>query len=199
VLLMLAVTGFLALRSPITLLVVPTLAWRFLSDNSAYWGTAFQYSAVLMPIVFAGLVDALVRLRASRHPQNSAIQRTALIAGFVVTATLSPDFPLWALAQSATWHTDPRVAVARQLIAQIPDNVTVAAGNQLAPQLTDRDTVSLLLPQTPASHPAWVLIDTENPDNFPLKPGMQTQIISTLMKDGYHTVANRSGYLLLER
>src|SRR5581483_8121677 len=39
VLLMLAVTGFLALRSPLTLLAAPTLAWRFLSADASYWGT----------------------------------------------------------------------------------------------------------------------------------------------------------------
>src|SRR5207302_263370 len=55
VLTLLACTGFLASRSPITLLAVPTLAWRFMSTDKTYWGTGFQYSAVLMPIVFAGL------------------------------------------------------------------------------------------------------------------------------------------------
>jgi uncharacterized membrane protein len=199
VLLMLAITGFLALRSPITLLVVPTLAWRFVSTDTTYWGTSYQYSAVLMPIVFAGFVDALVRLRAVRHPWSVATARTALLTSLAFTAMLLPDYPLWALVQSATWHTSPRVAAARELIARIPDNVYVTAGNQLIPQLTDRDTVSLLIPQTPAARPAWVFLDTEDPDNFPLSGGQQAQIIAELRHEGYRTVGDEAGYLLLER
>ena len=199
VLLMLAITGFLALRSPITLLVVPTLAWRFIADDPTYWGTGDQYSAVLMPIVFAGCVDALIRLRKARHPYSIAISRTALLTSVAFTAMLAPDYPLWALAHSPAWHTAPRIAVARQIISRIPDNVTVAAGDQLIPQLTDRDTAILLDQQTPTTRPAWVFIDTEDPDNFPLSGGQQAQVISGLEKEGYRTIADEAGYLLLER
>ena len=199
VLLMLAITGFLALRSPITLLVVPTLAWRFISTDPAYWGTSDQYSAVLMPIVFAGLVDALIRLRAVRHPLSVAIARTALLTSLAFTAMLLPDYPLAALTHSSTWQTAPRIAVARGLIARIPADATVAAGNQLVPQLTDHDTVTLLDQQTPAARPDWVLIDTEDPGNFPLSGGQQAQIIDQLRKDGYRTVGDEAGYLLMER
>jgi hypothetical protein len=43
------------------------------------------------------------------------------------------------------------------------------------------------------------MIDTENPDDFPLTPGQQTQIIGQLRQEGYQTAADRAGYLLLER
>ena len=199
VLLMLAVAGFIGLRSPITLLVAPTLVWRFVSDNQQYWGTAAQYSAVLMPIVFAGFVDALARLRAADHPESARTARTALIASLVATTVLMPDYPLWTLAHAATWRTPARIAAARQVMAEIPDNVTVATGDQLVPQLTDRDTVYLLIPETPAAPPEYVLFDTENPDNFPLKPGEQAQLIKTFRQDGYRTLADLDGYLLLKR
>jgi uncharacterized membrane protein len=198
VVLMLAVTGFAALRSPITLLVVPTLGWRFLSADQAYWGTAFQYSAVLMPIVFAGFIDALVRLRAQGESRYTPMSRTFVFTSLAVTLALFPDTSLWSLAEASTWHTDPRVAVARRDIAEIPPNATVAAGNQLIPQLTDRDTVLLLDMQTPGSDPAWVLMDTENPDNFPLNNGQQTQLIAEFRADGYQTVSDEAGYLLLK-
>ncbi|MBR7837292.1 DUF2079 domain-containing protein [Actinospica durhamensis] len=199
VLLLLAVAGFIGLRSPLTLLAVPTLAWRFLSDNQSYWGTAAQYSAVLMPIVFAGFVDALARLRAAGHPESAKTARTALIASLVATAVLVPDYPLWNLVHTSTWRTSARIAAARQVMAEIPDGVTIATGDQLVPQLTDRDTVYLLIPETPAAPPEYVLFDTENPDNFPLRPGEQAQLIKTFRKDGYRTLADRDGYLLLEQ
>ncbi|MFI9363265.1 DUF2079 domain-containing protein [Kitasatospora sp. NPDC053057] len=56
-----ATGGFLGLRSPLILLCLPTLAWRLLSTNPHYWGVSYHYSAVLMPIVLAALVDAIRR------------------------------------------------------------------------------------------------------------------------------------------
>ena len=60
---LLAPTAFMAWRSPLILLAVPTLAWRFLADDMVYWGTMFQYSAVLMPIVTAAFIEVLIRRR----------------------------------------------------------------------------------------------------------------------------------------
>jgi hypothetical protein len=45
--------------TPLLLAAVPTSAWRFWSTNPFYWGTGFQYSAVLMPITFVAFLDAL--------------------------------------------------------------------------------------------------------------------------------------------
>ena len=64
--LILLVTAFLAVRSPILLAAVPGLALRFLATDSAYWGTAWHYNATIMPIVFVAAIDGLARLRAAR-------------------------------------------------------------------------------------------------------------------------------------
>ena len=65
-LLLLVVTAFLAPRSPLLIVVLPTLAWRFVSTNQSFWGQSFHYDLVLMPIVFAALVDGVVRARRGR-------------------------------------------------------------------------------------------------------------------------------------
>jgi uncharacterized membrane protein len=60
-------TAFLALRSPLALVAVPTLLWALsLERPGLLWGTADHYSAVLMPIVFAAFVEALTRVRSVR-------------------------------------------------------------------------------------------------------------------------------------
>ncbi|MEK8171206.1 DUF2079 domain-containing protein [Streptomyces sp. M19] len=56
---LLPTSGLLALRSPLLLVAVPTLGWRFVSHDDHYWGVDWHYSAVLMPVVFLALVDAL--------------------------------------------------------------------------------------------------------------------------------------------
>ncbi len=58
-------TGLLALRSPVVLLVLPTLAWRFAGSVPFYWGHEYHYSAILMPILFFALVDGVRSARAS--------------------------------------------------------------------------------------------------------------------------------------
>ncbi|GAA3059844.1 hypothetical protein GCM10020000_48450 [Streptomyces olivoverticillatus] len=61
-------TGLLALRSPLLIVALPTLGWRFLSHDDHYWGTDWHYSAVLMPVVFIALTDALETARRSGRP-----------------------------------------------------------------------------------------------------------------------------------
>jgi hypothetical protein len=57
--------AFLALRSPIALIALPSLALRFVSTNSYFWGTSWHYDATIMPIVFLAAVDGMARIRAS--------------------------------------------------------------------------------------------------------------------------------------
>ena len=59
-------TAFLALRSPIVLAVLPSLALRFIATNSAYWSTQWHYNATVMPIVFLAAIDGMSRIRAAR-------------------------------------------------------------------------------------------------------------------------------------
>jgi hypothetical protein len=65
--------AFLALRSPLVLIALPSLALRFVSTNSYFWGTNWHYDATVMPIVFLAAVDGMARFRASS-------QRRALLA-----------------------------------------------------------------------------------------------------------------------
>jgi uncharacterized membrane protein len=58
-------TAFLALRSPLVLAALPSLALRFVGTNSSYWGTAWHYNATVMPIVFIAAIDGIARIRAA--------------------------------------------------------------------------------------------------------------------------------------
>ncbi|MFK4103649.1 DUF2079 domain-containing protein [Streptomyces sp. NPDC019531] len=187
---LLAVTGFLALRSPLLWAAVPTLLWRFASDNSAYWGTGYHYSAVLMPIMFAGFVDALSRPGPVRH---------ALAASAAVTVILLPQHPLWQLTQPATWRTEPRLATAGRLMDRIPDGATVAASNRLVPHLTSRTEVTVLGFQGSRRDPQWIIDDTGQPQGWPLSPEQERGLLADARAHGYRTVAEEDGYVLLQR
>jgi uncharacterized membrane protein len=64
VVLLLLPTAFAALGSPVALLTLPSLALRFMSTNTAYWGTEWHYNATLMPILFIAAAEAIGRMRA---------------------------------------------------------------------------------------------------------------------------------------
>lgn len=199
VLLLLIPTAFLALRSPLLLLAVPTLAWRFVSTNPAYWGTAFQYSAVLMPIAFAAFVDTLVRLRGTEHLRAATIIRVGLVVSLSASMFYLPSYPLANLGRPSWWRNNPRIAAADWVMALIPNGATVAASNWLAPQLTDRDTVSLFQKTTATEKPLpnWVVVDVETAKVFPDPPAVQQATIARLRAEGYQTAADQDGYLLL--
>ena len=194
VLLLLAPTAFLAIRSPLLLIAVPTLAWRFVSTNPAYWGTGYQYSADLMPIVFAAMIDAL-----SRWPGGVRAARVHLVAAAAATAVLIPQYPLFQLAHPSTWTTGSRVAVARRILARIPDGATVSASNRLVPQLTSRTTVSDFgFPGLPLDS-RWIVVDTATPEGWPISGAQQVREIAAARAEGYRTVVDQDGYLLLYR
>jgi uncharacterized membrane protein len=63
VFLLLSVVAFTALRSPLGLFIVPNLGLRFISTDSSFWGTAYHYNAVLMPVLCVAAIDAIERAR----------------------------------------------------------------------------------------------------------------------------------------
>ncbi|MFE3502239.1 DUF2079 domain-containing protein [Kitasatospora sp. NPDC059160] len=192
----LAVTVFLALRSSLAWVAVPTLVWRFLSTNAFHWGTGYHYSLVLMPIVFAALVEAL----AARRARPGSVRRH-LLGTAAVCLLLLPQFPFWQLVQPATWRSDPRLAVAHRLIDRIPDGATVQASTLLVPQLTDRTTVGLFGWEPSRPDPEWILVDTWTLWNkrWPLTPEIERNRLNWHRAHGYRDVADLDGYVLLTR
>ncbi|WP_079277518.1 DUF2079 domain-containing protein [Streptomyces sp. CB03234] len=221
-----APSALLALRSPLSLIAVPTLAWRMMSDNGFHWGTAFHYSAVLMPVVFAGLIDALTMWRRTGppgvpdHPLAARHLRASLATVLAVTVVMLPSFPLAQLLQRATWRTTEHVEAARALLARIPDGATVAASNRLVPQLTSRCTV-VLFPtfpvegklyqydrkRLPPPTAEWIIHDRRAPEAWPYKTGhwpypveqQEAELAAAQKRYGYRKVAARDGITLLRR
>jgi Predicted membrane protein (DUF2079) len=186
-----ATTCFAGLRSPVVLLAVPTLLWRFVGANPAYWGTADHYSAVLMPIVFAAFIDALGR-------RDPAV-RAPWVAGAVALALgLTVTLPLADLVRPDTWHPPARVGGVRAVLAEIPDGASVAASNRLAAQLTGRCDV-YLFPTQPSTvvRPDWVVLT--DPVDLTLEAANVPARVDDLPRLGYEVVDRRPGVVLLHR
>jgi uncharacterized membrane protein len=182
---LLAPTAFLAVRSPVLLVALPTLGWRFWSENPAYWGIGYHYGAVLMPILAVSFVDALTAVR---------LKTTAAVAGLAAALALSPALPLRDLASPAYWHHSGTAT--RAVLATIPDGATVAATNELAPQLTNRCTV-YLFPTFPAGdlRPEYVAV-MDPPDTTLFPRDAVTAGVDRLPGLGYHVVVHRDGVVV---
>jgi hypothetical protein len=145
--------------SGLTVLAVPTLAWRFLSSDEAYWGTGWHYSMILMPIVFTAAIDALRKLRNS---PSAGVRRYARVvpAASAVFAVLSClYFPLGNLFKGSAYEEAPRAGEARAVLAMIPHGASVASDYGLITRLPSTHTVYWLGALPNGVRPEYVLID----------------------------------------
>ena len=133
-------TAFLALRSPIVLAILPSLALRFIATNSSYWTTQWHYNATVMPIVFIAAIDGMSRIRATRWAGRVAVQaeRHGAAMMLAICAALAFQFPLASLWSPQTYQLGPHVAAARAAMALVPDGSTVATDIDLLAPLGAR-------------------------------------------------------------
>jgi uncharacterized membrane protein len=151
--------ALVAVRSPLLLLVVPTLAWRFLSPTESYWAPGYHYDAVLMPIVFAAAIDGVVRARAGRQRWLRPASRATVPVIAVAAVALLVRSPLAELAKPAIWQPAPRAAQAQAALDQVPAGASVLSDIGLMSYLVDDHEVFWLgNPGNPA--PEYVVIDS---------------------------------------
>ncbi|GGP66007.1 DUF2079 domain-containing protein [Streptomyces abikoensis] len=124
---LLPTTGLLALRSPVLLVALPTLGWRFVSHDDHFWGTDWHYSAVLMPIVFIALTDALAKARATGRPWLRRYAHQLPAAVLAAALALTASLPLYSLTMPDTYRIPESVKATERLFDRIPDNATVEA------------------------------------------------------------------------
>jgi uncharacterized membrane protein len=185
-------TGFLALRSPLIAMVVPTLLWRFTSSNEFYWGTYFHYSAVLMPIVFAAFVDGVVTLRASHTDWLRRYAIKAAIVPLAVSMALARDFPLMDLLHKRAWVVPDRVHSAHKVLDRVPDGAKVSATMSFSPQLTSRARVTDFPTILPG--PGYVAVEVWDGNKE-----WANYWIAHLKGQGFQEIAREPGAVLLHR
>ncbi|MFF6793207.1 putative membrane protein [Streptomyces filamentosus] len=198
VLALLAVTGGLVVRSPLAWLLLPTLAWRFASSVPSHWEPGLHYSAVLVPVAFAALVDAVRRGARPPVPWPRGGGRAPLLAALGAVLLLLPLQPTAQLATPGFWREGPREAAAREAVGRVPDGARVAASNALAPHLTDRTAVRLAVPGLLDRAPAvdWLVLDRA--DGFPA--GATDGVLRAVAGDpAWRVVRDGAGIVLLHR
>jgi uncharacterized membrane protein len=146
----LAVTAALGLRSPLILVLVPTLLARFVSHREVYLEMRFYYDGPLMVVCVLALVAALQqrRIRLGTTPAQirawwssasglAVAVMLAVLVDYNVHTTELPQTFADALVPSQ-WRED-----ARRLIDEIPPGASVIADVGLLGNITDRNPVTL--------------------------------------------------------
>lgn len=136
--LLIPTSGLLALRSPLLLVALPTLGWRFLSSEPHYWGTDWHYSAVLMPVITLALADALVHVRHSPWPRLRSYALQLPTAVLAAALALSTALPLSGLTEEQTYRKPASVTAVERMLARVPDGASVEANVGPISRLTSR-------------------------------------------------------------
>ncbi len=175
-------TAFIALRSPLVLAAVPSLALRAIGNDPHYWVTQWHYNATVMPIMFIAAIDAIARIRARRSAAVAAaadrppgrppaaellggvLQHYGAAAMLAICAALAFQFSLSALWTPATYALGPHVAAENAAMAKVPDGASVSTDlDLLAPLAARTDTYWLgNFPTNPATE--YVVFDTQSTD-----------------------------------
>ncbi|MDH6139002.1 putative membrane protein [Kitasatospora sp. GP30] len=166
---LLGIVGFLALRSPLVLLALPTLAWRFASSNSMFWGQDWHYNATLMPILFLALVDAIARLRAGNAGSVLRGFAEGMVPGALAigaACTVSLPVGVGGLADPGTWSGGQHAAALRDALALVPRGVTVESTMGPLSRLAAADDAYWVGGCKP-NPPQYLVLDTEGWNNPP--------------------------------
>jgi hypothetical protein len=164
--------------------------------------TKYQYDAVLMPVVFVGLIHGwrFVDRRLRQRSDQDLRAGTALAAAgcLAVALLLSLHYPLHRLLEPSLWKGDSVTADASRAVSVIPDDAVVEATNQLSPHLTSRDIV-YTIGGVPPGTAQWVLLDVERGD-FLRTTAEQREYRTALLASGDYTEVTEAGrFVVLQR
>ena len=207
VVLLLLPTAFAALGSPIALLALPSLLLRFISTNTAYWGTEWHYNATLMPILFIAAAAAMARWRAADAGGPRFGPWIALRGGLArhgapmmaaVAVALVFQFPLSTLWHGSTYAISPQVAADDAAMAVVPDGATVQTTlNLLAPLAARTDTFWMGNAGNPLT--TYLVFDGKNSGYSPAPSNVPAFIAGLYPDAGYTQVFERSDVYVFRR
>jgi uncharacterized membrane protein len=135
------VTAGLCWLSTLSLVALPTIAWRFVSSNASYWGTDWHYDLILMPVVFGAAIEGVDRLARSEHRAARWYAQAVPLALAGIAATLFATSSAADLARPAAWAETPRQQALADALATIPPGAVVQTDLGLLSHLVGRNTV----------------------------------------------------------
>lgn len=145
-LLMLLPFAFLPLLGLFSIVGLPYLAQRFLSDYPGHWAPASHYNAVLGVILALATVEAIAFLNRRRELGKGGVLARIpvkkLMAALVGIALLcSVAYPVGVLIAYNPSRCVPLAATGYDLLREIPPDAFVVAQSPIVPHLSERDDI----------------------------------------------------------
>jgi uncharacterized membrane protein len=143
--------GFLPLLAPeATLLALPNLMERFLSNKREMWGLGFHYSVVLIALCAFASVLALEKIQVLWKARPKAglgeggqdlFAFTFIGILFVATLVFATSSPEFSSVRKPYFSSPAQVAINHKAVAFIPRDAKVVAQNHLLPHLAFRQHI----------------------------------------------------------
>ena len=206
----LAVTAALGLRSPLILVMLPTLVARFASEREVYLQMKYYYDGPLMVICLLALVLAIARRRQRLGITPERVRAfwaapQGLAAALLLAVVVDYNVHTSELPKTLTEARESCqfCAAAHRVIERIPPGERVIADAGLLGNLADRNPVLLATPDwTDGTHlplqADWVVLRM---DSGPA--GADTAWLAErralLLAQGYHQVDEQGTLVLLHR
>lgn len=187
--LLILAAGVIGLRSPLTVLMLPTLAWRFAGEVERYWVWRWHYNATLMPIAIAALIEAAIL-----WPK---LRTWAVAATVASTAILTTQLPLLKLFDADWREPSPRWEAAQRAIESIPEGSSVVSDNPLLVYYVPRAEVYWVDGSAP--EPDFVSLNEEG--NWPNWSNGRTPAGYAEQQHGgaYETHFHEEGFIIVRR
>jgi uncharacterized membrane protein len=191
--------AMLPLASPLSVLLTPFAAERFLSASRNHWGTLFHYSAPLAPIVAMAAIDGLARIGSGIRDGHSRHRTIASLAGVcVLFAALLPGHqPLWRLFSSKLYRFGAIEHTSREALSLIPADASVVAQTCIAPHLSHRNALFRLDSLAPDADYV-IAVDERSPWPF-ASFGEIRVLLAERQQHGYVVLFDRNGWVVLSR
>jgi uncharacterized membrane protein len=199
VLMWLAPFAFLPLASPLSILLLPLAAVRFLSVSPLHWGTAFHYTAPLAPILAMAAGDGLARL--SRRLQDPAARArfvTIATATCLLLSSLLPGHQRhWTLLSPGFYRQSSQAAGAARALPLVLPHASVVAQAAILPHLSQRELAYVLREGAPDAD--FVIAATK----LSPWPAADDAAIRALLDErlarGYRVLLQQDGWTVLVR
>jgi len=193
---------FLPLLSPLTILIVPIAAERFLASSPNLWGTAFHYWAPVAPVLAMGAADGLARVATwlrNRQLDSRAMTTMRVCAAMcvVLSAIVPGHQPLLRLFKPSFYRNVPVQDAGNTVVGLIPKDASVVAQGPILPHLSNRDRVFLLENKETDTE---FLVATDRLDPWPLGSLDELRaLIDDHRRRGYEAIYERDGWVILRR
>lgn len=213
---LLAPLGYLSLAGPFALIpALPVLAQRLLSDRVSEAHIVYHYQAELIPFIFASAISGIRNLR-KLDRRRITVCATLLIVTFPLIALITTGVvPTVADDVLTEPRRAPATRAAAKVLADIPDDASVAATFRFLPRLSDRKELHSVhhiyhgkhtlsdVPYPPPNDVDHIVLDTNDRVTFLENAFYSTEAyrnLQTMLRDGrWEVVAQLDTFLALRR